>query len=111
MKERKFPCDDCTSTFTHKDRLERHVKCVHLKTKPFKCNQSEASYARNSNLKKCVSNSHEKLKPIKCGKCELSFAEGSEHLNKHLLSMHENTFHLEMKPFKCTKFNNISKCK
>jgi len=63
MKEKKYACTLCESSFNRKHNLERHVENVHEGTKPHTCLSCGGSFAQKSGLKTHIASVHDGVKP------------------------------------------------
>lgn len=95
-KPKLFACHLCTSTFTARFNLNKHIRTVHENLRPFHCDVCGASFQQKCHLKQHKTTVHEHKRPYKCEICELSFGWPAV-LNKHIRLKHE-----KQRPFSCT---------
>jgi len=123
IKQSRYSCDQCQSSFTNNWSLTRHKKSIHEGVKLHSCNQCEKSFYAigelNRHLRKHTGEkpytcnqcnksfsstnglrihrrSHTGEKPFKCNHCEKSFAQQS-HLSEHVKRIHTE----ERESFQC----------
>ena len=108
--EKQHKCSECSSSFTTKYNLNRHISInherkkmhiasVHEGKKPFKCQICDYSCTQKTDMTHHVSFVHEKKEPFKCDICSYSCFLKHD-IKKHLESVHE-----EKKSFKCDMQN------
>jgi len=95
-KPKQFACHLCTSTFTARFNLNKHIRTVHENLRPFHCDVCGASFQQKCHLKQHKTTVHEHKRPYKCEICSLSFGWPAV-LNKHIRLKHE-----KQRPFSCT---------
>jgi DNA-directed RNA polymerase subunit RPC12/RpoP len=87
LAEKKYICPECNRSFQRKDKLTRHVQCVHEKLKPHACTLCEQIFSRKDKLKRHFSSIHMKEKPFLCNHC--SFATNrKDRIKTHVMSVH-----------------------
>eukprot|EP00188_Purpureofilum_apyrenoidigerum_P001875 Plantae.Rhodophyta-Purpureofilum_apyrenoidigerum.ctg20846.p1 GENE.Plantae.Rhodophyta-Purpureofilum_apyrenoidigerum.ctg20846~~Plantae.Rhodophyta-Purpureofilum_apyrenoidigerum.ctg20846.p1 ORF type:complete len:304 (+),score=71.58 Plantae.Rhodophyta-Purpureofilum_apyrenoidigerum.ctg20846:65-976(+) len=99
-KPKLFACHLCTSTFTARFNLNKHIRTVHENLRPFHCDVCNASFQQKCHLKQHKTTVHEHKRPYKCEICSLSFGWPAV-LNKHIRLKHE-----KQRPFSCNLCNS-----
>jgi len=99
-KPKMFACHLCTSTFTARFNLNKHIRTVHENLRPFHCDVCNASFQQKCHLKQHKTTVHEHKRPYKCEICSLSFGWPAV-LNKHIRLKHE-----KQRPFSCNLCNS-----
>jgi len=75
VEERKtINCPSCTTSFTCKSNLRRHIKSVHQGIKPHSCEVCEKKFASKNEVKEHMS-MHTGEKAYKCEDCGKSFSQ------------------------------------
>ncbi len=130
-KDKEVQCPDCKKAFTKACHMKQHRDAVHLKLKPFSCTQCDARFGWKGGLKAHVINVHTSRtsrtsRTIICDyeECKAAFPSVS-HLKQHkkivhngekfpcdhclrsyssphVLRLHINSVHLDIRPFQCT---------
>ena len=85
--EKKYVCIECNRSFQRKDKLTRHVQCVHEKLKPHPCTLCEQSFSRKDKLKRHFSSIHMKEKPFLCNHCNFA-TNRKDRIKTHVTSVH-----------------------
>lgn len=124
QNERPFSCPNCEKTFKQKDKVERHIKSVHLQTKSFICDCGKSfnrkdDMVRHNNVvhlgekyrytrkeeNKVLSYSTLNGSIIECAHCSYA-CDRSDRMKKHFLTVHQNE-----RPFSCDKCDKTFKVK
>ena len=87
--DRKHICPECDKSFHRKDKLTRHIQCVHEKIRPFRCDFCDSSFSRRDKLKRHVSSIHMKEKPYLCNWCPFQCSR-RDRVRQHLRSEHSS---------------------
>lgn len=85
---------DCTSEYSTKFNLKRHVESVHLHIKKYQCNQCSSNFSSKQSLKEHL-RIHSGAMPFKCTACEKSFRQASQlslHRRVHILEGRDSEF-------------------
>ena len=92
FEDRSFVCtyEGCEKTFKKREKMKRHIDCVHHKLKPHACPLCELAFSRKDKLKRHISNIHFHEKPFSCHHCDHRTSR-KERMRQHLLSVHANT--------------------
>ena len=104
--EKQHRCSECSTSFTTKCNLNRHISMyherkkknidpVHEQKKPFNCEICDYSCTQKDEMTQHVSSVHKKKKPFQCDICNYSCFLNHD-IKKHFESVHE-----EKKSFKC----------
>jgi hypothetical protein len=83
----KFPCTQCDTIYSQKNRMEEHVAKVHENNTPFQCQVCDKKWVNANLLKRHMTNAHE---PVQCPLCERTICSRWE-LKKHLVFRHQQT--------------------
>ena len=126
IQSHHYKCDVCSSTFSEKKNLKRHLETVHLKHRPYQCEKCNFTTPHNSTLLNHKIAFHEGLKPHKCSRCNYA-SSYKKNLKRHIIVVHDklkthkcemcsyksaekihlkrhvSSVHLQLKPFKCHK--------
>lgn len=86
-QDRPHGCDFCPKAFKNKEKLDRHVSCVHEKARPFTCLTCGVSFGRKDKLKRHVSTIHLEEKPFLCNHCDHKTSR-RDRMRKHLVNVH-----------------------
>ncbi|CAL8097952.1 unnamed protein product [Orchesella dallaii] len=71
--ERVFTCDECPASFRNRNALLNHTRCVHLKERRYKCNICSSTFGEARTLKSHIK-SHLNEKHYQCDKCKKRFS-------------------------------------
>ena len=93
LKEKPLVYAKCSSSFSRRRDLTRHLNTIHYKKKHFYCNVCAKAFSRSDSLK-VHTRTHTGLKPFTCSLCTRSFSQISG-LKKHLST------HTTSKQFSC----------
>lgn len=85
--EKPYICDRCSSSFTQKSHLTRHLLIHKKNAKTFECSECKMSFRQRFYLQAHM-RSHSGAKPYSCKECSKSFSQKS-HLNTHAKSHQE----------------------
>ena len=98
-RKRNFQCPLCPSSFYRKGDLTQHIR-RHLKEKAFPCNQCSYSTWTSSNLCRHVKAVHEELAPFECSFSSCNYRTvHNGHLQRHHRT--HSTDPLSKRPFPC----------
>lgn len=91
LEQQQFTCEQCFRSFRKKNKLNRHIKEIHLNIKAYTCNICHKSFKRNSHLKRHQIVHSEDPKPFKClyPNCLMRFSD-KYHLQRHVRVKHKN---------------------
>ena len=103
IEDRPYVCTQCEKTFKRREKLKRHVDCVHDKLKPFGCPLCNIFFARKDKLKRHLSHIHFQEKPFSCNHCDHRTSR-RERMRQHLVSVHSKA----SDDFSVTKSDNDS---
>ena len=92
FEDRPFVCtyEGCEKTFKKREKMKRHIDCVHHKLKPHACQLCELAFSRKDKLKRHISNIHFHEKPFSCHHCDHRTSR-KERMRQHLLTVHAKT--------------------
>ena len=108
--ENQHKCSECSSSFSTKYNLNRHIymfherkkrniASVHERKKPFNCETYDYSFSQKNDMTQHVSSVHEKKEPFKCDISNYSC------FLKHDIKKHFESVHEEKKSHKCDTQN------
>ena len=80
-------CMECPKSFKQKEKLVRHVQCVHEKLKPFQCQFCQVTFSRKDKLKRHVSSIHLKERPYICNHCDFQ-TNRKDRIKQHVTGVH-----------------------
>ena len=72
-KSRSFPCNLCTSTFSERFNLNKHIRAVHERRRPFECPTCHARFQQRDHMQKHEACVHKKLRLFECPSCGAAF--------------------------------------
>ena len=81
----RYQCKECSSSFTHRGILVKHIRLAHLKWRPHLCDLCPAAYATRTKLQRHVNVAHAKVRPYCCETCGASFVD------QYTLTCHKQT--------------------
>merc|ERR1711994_205031 len=81
---------DVEKTFKKREKMKRHIDCVHHKLKPHACPLCELAFSRKDKLKRHISNIHFHEKPFSCHHCDHRTSR-KERMRQHLVTVHAKT--------------------
>lgn len=85
--QKQYVCLECQRSFQRKDKLTRHVRCVHEKLRPYLCPFCELTFNRRDKVRRHVSSVHLKEKPFQCNHCD--FANNrKDRIRSHVTTVH-----------------------
>ena len=76
-----FTCEYCSTNFTQKGNLKRHIKSIH-EVINFKCERCEFTTTGKNKLREHTFSKHNQKK-IKCSECSVEFNR-NDNLAKHM---------------------------
>lgn len=85
---------DCTSEYSTKFNLKRHVESVHMHLKKYQCNLCSSNFSSKQSLKEHL-RIHSGFMPFKCTACDKSFRQASQlslHKRIHILEGRDSGF-------------------
>lgn len=97
-KFEKFECPICNKLLSSKERVESHIKCVHMKAKHHVCEKCGSAYALVRDLEKHIKFVHERVRDQICDLC------GYRTYNTQELGVHKKRVHEKrdkVKRFEC----------
>ena len=100
-----YACAQCGKVFSVKDKLTRHVECVHENLRPFQCPWCESRFNRKDKMRAHFMSVHMQEKPFQCNYCTFSCPRKyrmKEHINKTHVGKYEEDF-TYTPPSKCVK--------
>ena len=62
-------CSSCGKVFGQRDKLTRHIQCVHENLRPFSCPYCESNFNRKDKMRAHIMSVHMKEKPFVCNYC------------------------------------------
>ena len=80
-------CSSCGKVFGQRDKLTRHVQCVHENLRPFNCPYCESSFNRKDKMRAHIMSVHMKEKPFVCNHCEFRCAR-KYRIKEHIVRSH-----------------------
>lgn len=84
---RIFSCSLCSSSFSERFNLNKHVRAVHEQRRPFQCVTCHARFQQRDHMQKHEMCVHKKLRQFSCDACGASFGWRGV-LKKHRKSVH-----------------------
>ena len=82
-----YACAQCGKHFSVKDKLTRHVECVHENLRPLKCPWCESRFNRKDKMRAHFMSVHMKEKPFQCNICSFSCAR-KYRIKEHIAKTH-----------------------
>jgi hypothetical protein len=80
-------CSQCSSSFTERFNLNKHVRAVHERRRPYQCQTCLARFQQRDHMQKHEMCVHRKLRQFSCDVCGASFGWRGV-LKKHRKSVH-----------------------
>jgi Zinc finger, C2H2 type len=80
-------CSQCSSSFTERFNLNKHIRAVHERRRPYQCQTCLARFQQRDHMQKHEMCVHKKLRQFSCDACGASFGWRGV-LKKHRKSVH-----------------------
>lgn len=107
----RFPCTQCSSTFSRHDNLLKHIQAQHGEKRDYPCKVTGCGIVctTKGGLTKHHNRVHLKLKPYMCSKCGKGFHDKG-YLNTHVKKRHPYECDSCKSTFVCQSHRKEHKC-